>query len=365
MESGAAWNVSMGNGTQKPATIRDVARTAGVSVGTVSRSLNAPDTVRPATLELVLETIKKLGFKPDARAQGMRRRNTLMVGFIVSDISNPLHAMLFKAAETHLREHGYSLHLVNTAGNAGREVDAIDMMQHGRVDGIIMTVSNERDRRCLDRIATRRVPVVLIDREIKVDVDTVLADHVSGMEQAVDYLLELGHRRIALITFGDEILPGRERVRGFIKAFKSRGIEPPLDLIRAHKPTADFGFGEASALLQRSDPPTAIIAGGNQFLAGVLKAIQQQRIAVPEQVSLVTCDRTDLAALYPVPLTVIDRNIDEMGRTAAQLLLDRIGGDTDQAAHRVRIPTTLVLGRSTGRPPREAAVALRAPAEAR
>lgn len=355
----------MSTGTQKPATICDVARTAGVSVGTVSRSLNAPDTVRPATLELVLETIKKLGFKPDARAQGMRRRNTLMVGFIVSDISNPLHAMLFKAAETHLREHGYSLHLVNTAGNAGREADAIDMMQHGRVDGIIMTVSNERDRRSLDRIAARRVPVVLIDREIKVDVDTVLADHVSGMEQAVDYLLELGHRRIALITFGDEILPGRERVRGFIKAFKDRGLEPPTDLIRSHKPTADFGFGEASALLQRSDPPTAMIAGGNQFLAGVLKAVQQQRIAVPEQVSLVTCDRTDLAALYPVPLTVIDRNIDEMGRTAAQLLLDRISGDTDQAAHRVRIPTTLVLGRSTARPPREFGTSVRAAAEAK
>ncbi len=188
----------------------------------------------------------------------------------------------------------------------------------------------------------------------------MLADHASGMEQAVDYLLELGHRRIALITFGDEILPGRERVRGFTTPSRTAAWNRPTDLVRSHKPTADFGFGEASALLQRSDPPTALIAGGNQFLVGVLKAIHQQRIAVPEQVSLVTCDRTDLAALYPVPLTVIDRNIDEMGRTAAQLLLDRIGGDTDKAAHRVRIPTTLILGRSTARPPRQTAVALRA-----
>ena len=340
----------MGSATQRPATIRDVARAAAVSVGTVSRTLNAPETVRPSTLEKVRAAIKDLGFKPDARAQGMRRRNTLTIGFIVSDISNPLHAMLFKAAESDLREHGYSLHLVNTGGNADREAEAIDMMQHGRVDGIIMTLNSERDSRCADRLQTLRVPLVLLDREIGLDIDAVLTDHATGMDQAVDYLIELGHRRIALITFGEEILPGRERIRGFVEAFERHGLEVPRDLIRAHSPSPDVGFRDASALLSQRDPPTALIAGGNQYLAGVLRVIQQQRIAIPEQLSLITCDRTDLSILYPGPLTVIARDIEEMGRTSAQLLLERIGGGAELSARRIRLPTTLVLGRSCARP---------------
>ena len=350
--------------TQRPSTIRDVARRAGVSVGTVSRTLNAPETVRPATLEKVRAAIKELGFKPDARAQGMRRRNTLTIGFIVSDISNPLHSMLFKAAESDLREHGYSLHLVNTGGNADREAEAIDMMQHGRVDGIIMTINSERDARCIDRLRTLRVPSVLLDREIDMEIDAVLTDHGTGMDQAVDYLIELGHRRIGLITFGEEILPGRERIRGFIEAFERRGVECPRDLIRAHSPTPDVGFRDASALLQLRDPPTALIAGGNQFLAGVLRVIQQARIAIPDQLSVITCDRTDLSILYPGPLTVITRDIDEMGRTAAQLLLERIGGEADLPARRIRLPTTLVLGRSCARPWTGAATGARAPVPA-
>ncbi len=336
---------------QKPATIRDVARAAGVSVGTVSRTVNAPETVRAATLERVRATIAALGFRPDARAQSMRRRNTLTIGFIINDISNPLHAMLFKAAEIDLRERGYSLHLVNTAGNAKREAEAIETMQHGRVDGIIMTINNEQDRRCLDRLQSLRVPSVLLDREIKLDIDAVFTDHAAGMEQATDYLIGLGHRRIGIVTFGPEILPGRERIRGFEQAFLRRGLEVPHDLIRGHGPGADFGFRDASALLQGPDPPTALIAGGNQLLVGALRAIQQERLDIPAQLSVVTCDRTDLSALYPGPLAVIVRDLDEMGRTAAQLLLERIAGGASMPVRRIRLPTTFVLGRSCA-PPR-------------
>jgi len=347
--------------TQRPSTIRDVARRAAVSVGTVSRTLNAPETVRPATLDKVRAAISELGFMPDARAQGMRRRNTLTIGFIISDISNPLHSMLFKAAESDLREHGYSLHLVNTGGNADREAEAIDTMQHGRVDGIIMTINSERDPRCLDRLRTLRVPSVLLDREIGLDIDAVLTDHATGMDQAVDYLIELGHRRVGLITFGEEILPGRERVRGFVEAFERRGVACPRDLIRAHSPTPDVGFRDASALLQLRDPPTALIAGGNQFLAGTLRVIQQQRMVIPDQISVITCDRTDLSLNYPGPLAVITRDIDEMGRTAAQLLLERIRAGSDLPARRIRLPTTFVLGRSCARPWSGPAVATNAP----
>lgn len=333
---------------EKPATIRDVARVSGVSVGTVSRGLNTPDSVRPATLGKVRAAIQELGFQPDTRAQNMRRRSTLTVGFVVDDIANPLHAATFKAADAQMREHGFSLYLVNTSGKAREEADAIDMLQHGRADGMIMTINSEQDPRTLKRLEGLRVPSVLLDREISLEMDSVLTDHAIGMTQATEHLIELGHRRIALITGGLGIRPGRERVRGFAEAFRRRRVNYPQDLVRAHSLSADFGFREASALLQSAERPTAIIAAGNRILVGVLRAIQQQNVSIPRDVSIIACDQTDLARLYPGPITLIDRDIEEIGRTAAQLLLERLVEHSERPAQRIIFPTRLILGGSCG-----------------
>lgn len=336
---------------QKPATIRDVARVSGVSVGTVSRSLNAPDSVRPATLGKVRAAIQALDFQPDSRAQNMRRRSTLTVGFVVDDIANPLHAATFKAADAEMRGRGFSLYLVNTSGKAREEADAIDMLQHGRADGLIMTINSEQDVRTLRRLAELRVPSVLLDRDISLEVDAVLTDHALGMTQATEHLIELGHRRIALITGGPDIRPGRERIRGFREAFRRRRMDFPEDLMQAQNLSSDFGFRAASTLLQRPDRPTAMIAAGNRILVGVLRAIQQHNVSVPREMSIIACDQTDLARLYPGPITLIDRDIEEIGRTAAQLLLERLEG-SEKPAQRISFPTRLILGGSSAPVPR-------------
>ena len=327
-------------------TIRDVARTAGVSVGTVSRSLNAPDSVRPVTLAKVRAAIQSLGFQPDSRAQDMRRRNTMTIGFVVDDIANPWHASSFKAADRELREQGYSLYLVNTNGKPVEEASAVDMLQHGRADGVIMTINNERDPRTLKRLEELRIPSVLLDRDIPLEIDAVLTDHASGIMQATQYLLELGHRRIGLITAGNDIRPGRERVRGFIDAYTRKGLPVPHDLIRSQSLSAEFGFREATALLQGPDRPTALIAAGNRILVGVLRAFQQHGISVPGDVSLIGCDRSDVAMLYPGPITIIDRVVVVIGRTAAQLLLERLRHPGERPAQRISFPTRLILGGS-------------------
>ena len=330
----------------KAATIRDVARVSGVSVGTVSRSLNTPDTVRPATLGKVRAAIKSLDFRPDARAQTMRRRTTMTVGFVIDDIANPWHASCFKAIDSEMRAHGYSLYLMSTNGRASEEAAAIDMMQHGRADGLILTLNNEQDSRTIARLKELRIPSVLLDRELPLDIDAVHTDHASGLRQATSYLLGLGHRRISIITAGADIRPGRERVRGFVEAFAKAGLVAPADLIRSQSLSVDFGFREASALLQMRNRPTAIIAAGNRILVGVLRAIQQQQVAIPRDLSLIACDRSDVALLYPGPITLIDRPVEEIGRTAAQLLLERLGGHGDRPAQQIQFPTHLILGGS-------------------
>jgi LacI family transcriptional regulator len=336
----------MKRGTGKAVTIREVASSAGVSVGTVSRCLNAPDTVRPATLAKVRAAIQALGFQPDSRAQNMRRRNTLTVGFVVDDISNPWHAFSFKAADAELRKDGFSLYLVNTNGRPNEEAAAIDMLQHGRADGVIMTINNERDPRTLKRLEELRIPSVLLDRDIPLEIDAVITDHASGIMQATTYLIEMGHRRIAIITAGADIRPGRERVRGFVEAFHKRHIPVPHDLIRSQSLNVEYGFREATDLLQRQERPTAIIAAGNRILVGVLRAFQHAGVSVPKDMSLIGCDRSDLAMLYPGPITIIDRDVDEIGRTAAQLLLERLKRPGERPAQRISFPTRLILGGS-------------------
>ena len=342
----------------KTSTIRDVARLSGVSVGTVSRSLNAPDSVRPDTLGKVRAAIRTLGFQPDARAQTMRRRKTMTVGFVVDDIANPWHATCFKAIDAEMRARGYSLYLMSTNGRASDEAAAIDMLQHGRADGLILTLNNEQDPRTIARLRELRIPCLLLDRELPLAIDAVLTDHAPGLRQATSYLIGLGHRRIAIITAGPDIRPGRERVRGFVEAFEASGLTPPRDLIRSQSLSADFGFREASGLLQMRERPTAIIAAGNRILVGVLRAIQQQGVSIPRDLSLIACDRSDVALLYPGPITLIDRQVEEIGRTAAQLLLERLSGEADRPARRIVFPTQLILGGSCLPASRQAAEAV-------
>jgi LacI family transcriptional regulator len=330
----------------KKATIRDVARVSGVSVGTVSRSLNAPDTVKSETLSKVRAAIQSLGFQPDVRAQNMRRRSTMTVGFVIDDIANPWHASCFKAIDTEIRERGFSLYLMSTHGKASEEAAAIDMLQHGRADGVIMTINNEQDPRTIERLKELRIPSVLLDRDIPLDIDAVLTDHAPGLRQATNYLIELGHRRIAIITAGSDIRPGRERVRGFVEAFERAGLPVPRDLIRSQSLSADYGFREATTLLQMPERPTAIIAAGNRILVGVLRAMQQLGVSVPQDISLIACDRSDVAMLYPGPITLIDRPVEDIGRTAAHLLLERLSGKSDRPAQRISFPTHLIMGGS-------------------
>ena len=334
------------NAAEKKVTIRDVARVAGVSVGTVSRSLNDPDTVKPETLAKVRAAIEQLGFQPDVRAQNMSRRRTLTVGFVIDDIANPWHASCFKAVDAEIRERGFSLYLMSTHGKASEEAAAIDMLQHGRADGMIMTINNERDPRTIERLKELRIPSVLLDRDVPLDIDAVLTDHAPGLRQATNYLIELGHRRIAIITAGSDIRPGRERVRGFVEAFERAGLPVPRDLIRSQSLSADYGFREAMTLLQMPERPTAIIAAGNRILVGTLRAMQQLGVSVPNDISMIACDRSDVAMLYPGPITLIDRPVEDIGRTAAQLLLERLEGSGDRPAQRITFPTHLIMGGS-------------------
>lgn len=334
------------------ATIRDVARVADVAVGTVSRVLNKHASVRPDARQRVLDAIGQLGYQPDAVAQSMRFGTTRTVALAIRDISIAGFGRFVKAAEEVLRQAGYTLLLTNTDEDSRREIELLHTFAKRRVDGIIMTVSDETDEHLLRTMREMRVPIVLMDREVALDLDVVAIDHRGGARAATAHLLGLGHRRIALLTGHGSMRPAHERVAGFEEAHRRAGLALDPDLVRRGGFTSEFGFEQAAALLDGDAPPTAFIAGGMSMLPGVLRAISERGLVVPGDVSVIAGGDTDLAALAAPPITTVRWSNADEGRHAVRLLLDRIEGNYDSDPRRVTVPTELIH-RASCAPPRE------------
>lgn len=331
------------------ATIHDVARAAGVSIGTVSRVINRRGRTGSSTQQRVNKAIATLGYRPNTVAQSMRTQTTRTVALLVHDIGNPIFATAARAAQSELERADYLLVLASAGANS--EASAVRLLGQRRMDGIIGFLRREDDAETLAALREFDGALVLFDRAMDVTADVVLTDHAGGMNRATRHLLDLGHRDIALVGGASSIFPGRERVRGFLEAFQARGLAPPLHLIRDQSLEAAYGFREASGLLHGEARPTAIIAAGNQLLEGVLAAVRAAGLAIPRDISLVGFDDSAVARLALPPVTVVERDVAQMGTMAAQMLLERLRLGREHPAQKVVLPTELVLRESCAPPP--------------
>ncbi|TDV04371.1 LacI family DNA-binding transcriptional regulator [Paraburkholderia caballeronis] len=330
-------------------TMRDVAREADVSLGTVSRVVNKHPAVKPGIRQRVEAAIATTGWQPNAVAQSMRTASTKMIGCVLPDTSNPLFVAVAKGAEQVLREHGYAFVLANSNSDVERDLELLNLLLQRRVDGLLFAPSDEYDPRILSLLERTRTPTVLIERELSPDCDYVASNQCNGIRQAVDYLLSIGHTRIALVTGQQRIRPGRERYRGFVQAFDNAGIAFDPALVRLDSMDAAYAYREVQRLMEMPEPPTAIIMGGNLMLPGALRACALKDIKVPQDVSIVAVGETDLAELASPPITTVRWNLEAMGREAASIVMDRIAEkpSTDGREPRhVIVPTEIILRRS-------------------
>ncbi len=319
--------------------MREVADLADVAISSVSRVLSGHPDVSAAMRDRVLAAVDQLEYEPDFLAQSLRRGQTLSVGFVLADISNPLMADIVLGAEAAMRGAGYSLLLMNSENQPELDIAHIRFFLSRRVDGMILSLSNDDDPGIRELLAGLDVPIVLVDRTLppEYNASAVYNDHARGMANATDHLIELGHRHIALITGSLAMLPGRERITGLHQAIDGRPetvttIEIPGSF------SAEHG-AEATRRLLAADPrPTAIIAGGNQILIGCLEVLQAEGITVGRDISLVTCDDVPLSELYQPPIASIGRDTVGLGRVAAELLLRRL--TEEGAPETVVLPTT-------------------------
>lgn len=330
-------------------TIRDVAKEAGVAIGTASRVLNGHKSVSEDVRKRVLKAIKKLRYEPDRLAQSMRLGVTHTVACVTRDIAIAGFGSIVHAAENVLRDAGYTLLLAVTDERKERELDLLRILSQRRVDAIIIATSTEEDKGLNRDLLNLGFPVVLLDREFPHDIDAVMIDHRHGTKAATEHLLGLGHRRIALLTGTPSTRPGRERIAGFKSAMKT--ADPAAPIIRTGGFSAEFGFRETSTLLAGKAPPTAIIAGGMAMLAGVLQAVRVRGLQIPQDISIVAGADTELAALATPSVTAVRWSGVDEGRIGVQLLLNRLTGNRTAPVQRVLLSTELIKRESTGPAP--------------
>ncbi|MBW7973714.1 LacI family DNA-binding transcriptional regulator [Bradyrhizobium sp. BR 10289] len=333
----------MGKATKRTVTIRDVAAAADVAVGTVSRVLNDHHSVTKQIRERVQKTILTLGYQRNAIAQSMRSARTKMVACAIRDFDIPAFASYVKAAEATFRSAGYTFILASTANAKDVELSLLQTFSQRRVDGVMMTMSDETDPDLVNAISHAAMPIVLIDRELVQSVDSVSADHRAGARQATEYLLSLGHRRIALLVGDPKAYPSRSRIDGYTEAHRCLGISVDPHLIRDRLLSNEATFRETAALLGRSERPTAIYAAGVDMLSGPLRAVRTAGLVVGQDISIISGNDSDLAELNTPPITALRWDRSEMGRHAAEMLLDRIDHGRQSPPRRIRLPVSLVV----------------------
>ena len=326
------------------ASIVEVAKRANVAISSVSRVLSGHPDVSDAMRARVMLAVDELGYRTDLLAQGLRRRETLTIGFVVGDISNPLLAEITMGAETRLRDAGYSMLLTNSENDPEIDAEQIGLLQQRRVDGLLLSLASEDNPSMIAALDGLDIPCVLIDREVASSVErrpsAVLSDHASGMQDAVGHLLDLGHRRIALVL-GRPLRYSRERRRGLEQAYARRGLSQSFENVEGSS-TAEHGARATERLMgRRAAPPTAIVAGSNQLLVGILEALHDRKLRPGVDISLVSCDAVALTELLDPPIAVVRRDNRQLGRTAAELLLRRLQDDTTEPEI-VSLPTEFI-----------------------
>jgi LacI family transcriptional regulator len=329
--------------------IQDVAKAAGVSTASVTRYL-AGQTIRRA--DAVKQAIDELGYRPSHVARSLKTGRHDSIGVIVPDISNPFFAALVKGVEREMRPHGMQVILGNSDEDAGRE-EALVRELSQRTDGIIMAPLTENDEIPLALMKTG-IALVFVDRDIASgpDVDRVLVDNASGVRQAVDHLVGLGHTRIAAISGPLDSTPGRMRHEALLSSFAHHGIAADDSLLRI----GDFREASGRAAIQEiwaaPERPTAVFVANNLMTTGALTALMEMGVRVPSDLSVVGFDDLPLAALLDPPLTVISRPDVDQGAAAARLLVERLGeaGRPSSAPHPTQslvLPVELVVRGST------------------
>lgn len=305
-------------------TIQDVAKAAGVSVSTVSRVLNEKIDVASETQEHILSVIRKLGYTSNLAARSMRSHKKNLVGLVVPDIGFPYSIEIMKGVNRAIAESKYDLLLYTTGdvqknGSALHEQHYVSLLNNSITDGVLIVASAAAE-------FITNAPIVAVDPHIvNPNYPSVQGTNYQGALDAMEYLIKLGHRRIAFISGRPEIGSAVRRLQGYRDSLTRAGIEVDESLIMPGDFTQKAGYNSTCQLLQMKNPPTAIFASNDQSAIGVIQAAEEMGLRIPNDLSVVGFDNITEAKY--LGLTTVDQFLEEMGYVAMQMLIKLVTGE--------------------------------------
>jgi LacI family transcriptional regulator len=307
------------------ATMRDVARMAGVSIGTVSAVVNGTDYVRPSTAKRVRDAMADLHYHPDQVARSLKVGKTFVIGMVVPDITNLFYPEVVRGVEDAAQQQGYSVILCNSNEDSERENKHLDILLSRRVDGVLLACSDASTG--AELLVTQDCPFVLLDRVHEGMPWTISTDNIEAGWRATRHLIDLGHSRIAAIAGNTRMSPHRDRLCGYRKALEDCGLSVANRLVREGAQRIESGLEATRELLAMRDPPTAILSTNNRMLLGVMRAVTDLGLACPQQVSVIGFDDYSWTRHHTPKLTVMAQPTYEMGKRAMDMLLTRMSGN--------------------------------------
>ena len=328
----------MGTNERKKLTIRDVAVNAKVSAATVGRVIGGYGSVSAHMTKKVNEAVKALGYYPDGIAQSMKNKTTHTLGIIVANICNPFFGTIVRAAEDAAERNGYNIIVCNTDEDIRKELLYAETLLQKKVDGLIVASAyfkTAKEAQKIRQLYGEFMPTVLIDRKILgLGLPTITTDNTAASYNATSFLINLGHKRIAIVSGIRRLSSLRERIQGYIKALTDKGITVENDLIiDCGNLVTQGGYKAAAELFTNGKKrPTAIIALNSLLTEGVLKYISEIGINIPRDVSVVGWDDFELATVLSPPLTVVRQHPYAIGKAAAELIIAHLKGQIDEIA---------------------------------
>ncbi len=330
-----------------PTTIGEVARKAGVSKATVSRVLNDSKPVREDTRQRVLRAIEELDFKPNPAARSLVYKKSRILGVLVTDIANLFVSVLVKGIEESACQNNYNIFICNSHGSPAKEMELLQMLKNKRVDGIIFLTSQLiPDHKTF--FQSSALPIALVN--VSYDGDNMIGIRIDNRKAAYDitsFFLKKGQTRIGMIHAPlEDQDTGKERFLGYLQALEEHGVEYDESLVGTGSLEASDGYRIAKELLQREEKPEALFVACDLMAFGVIKAIFDQGLRVPEDIEVAGFDDVPMASYCHPTLTTVRQPIENMGRLAASNLISLVEGGTIETGEIV-LPHEIVCRDST------------------
>jgi LacI family transcriptional regulator len=332
------------------ATIRDVAKLAGVAPITVSRVVNNSGYVSDETRARVEQAIEELGYIPNMLGPSLRFKQTNTLALLLTDITNPFWTTVARGAEDAANESQYNLILCNTDESEEKQEQYTQMLLRRQTDGILLVPASSTPQ-AVELLQRQNVPVIL-DRSLPgVEVDEVRSDSEAGAYQAARHLIEMKHCHIALLTGPEYVSTAKDRAEGFRRALNEFQLDCPPEFVQWGKFTRESGYEATKRLLQFDPRPTALVAGNNFIAIGAMAALNEAGCRVPEDMAIVAFDDLPAALTIEPFFTVVVQPAYEMGYQATQLLISRLTGDHEdheEGCIKIILEPELIIRRSTG-----------------